>query len=218
MLIINLKAHEFTLGDFAIRLAETAKQISQKENIPILLAPQIIDLRNTSKIIPSFAQHIDEKETGSNTGYLTAEAVKNTGAIGTVLNHAEHKLSFEKLKETHKRAKIANLQTLVCAANLDEIKKIIPLSPDYIAYEPPELIGSTKETVSTSKPEIISKAVKILEKENIPLIIGAGIHSKEDIKTGVERGAKGAFVSTGVIKAQDKKKAISELIEGFKKA
>jgi len=45
------------------------------------------------------------------------------------------------------------------------MKSIASFKPDYIAIEPPELIG-TGVSVSKARPEIISKTVKIVRETN----------------------------------------------------
>jgi triosephosphate isomerase len=65
-------------------------------------------------------------EFGAHTGFTLPEAVFEDGAMGTFLNHSEHKFeSFEKLKEAHDRARKVGLKTLVFAADLSELKKIL---------------------------------------------------------------------------------------------
>jgi len=92
-------------------------------------------------------QHIDEIDFGKNTGFLLPESVKQAGAEATLLNHSEHRLDFDLLKSSIERAKQAELKTVVCARDVEDAKKIAHLNPDFIAIEPPELIG-TKTSIS----------------------------------------------------------------------
>ena len=108
-----------------------------------------------------------------------------------------------------------DLKTLVFASDLEELKRVLTLKPTYVAYEPPELIGSTTTSVATSQPEIIAKASVLTKEAGIPLIVGAGIASKEDVKKSLELGAVGVAVATDVVKAEDPKKEIVDLTQGF---
>jgi len=49
------------------------------------------------------------------------------------------------------------------------------------------------------------------------LIVGAGVHQKEDVVKSLELGAIGVAVATDIVKAQDPKKEIEDLLAGFKK-
>ena len=48
-----------------------------------------------------------------------------------------------------------------------------------------------------------------------PILIGAGIHSPEDIRVGLELGAKGFLLATDVVKAQNPEEQLRELAEVF---
>ena len=168
--------------------------------------------------IIAFAQHVDAVGYGSNTGSILPEAVKAAGAKGTVLNHAEHKLSDEILEKSIAMAKEAGLLVMVCAETTARAKSIaaFKIKPDFIAIEPPELIGGNI-SVSTARPQLISDAVKAVhEIAKIPVITGAGIKNGVDVKKAIELGCKGVFVASGIVKSANKKKAIEDILSGFK--
>ncbi len=50
--------------------------------------------------------------------------------------------------------------------------------------------------------------------KSLPLI-GAGIKTADDVRKSVELGSEGILVASGVMKAKDIKKMISELAEPF---
>jgi len=95
-------------------------------------------------------------------------------------------------------------------------KKIAELGPDFIAVEPPELIGG-KISVSDAKPEVISDSVKAVKSINnkIKVLCGAGIHNKEDVKKAVDLGADGILVSSGIVKARNQEAALKDLVNGL---
>ncbi|KKS20566.1 MAG: Triosephosphate isomerase [candidate division WWE3 bacterium GW2011_GWA1_41_8] len=132
------------------------------------------------------------------------------------MNHSENKIaSFEELTKTHMRAKEVGLKTLIFASSLTEFKKILTLKPDFIAYEPEELVGSSEKSVASERPEIITDAFNLSKEQGIPLIVGAGIHSREDIKTSLNLGASGFAVASDILKAHDPKAELLDLIEGY---
>ena len=101
--------------------------------------------------------------------------------------------------------------SIVCVKDIAEVKKYVRLDPDFIAIEPPELIGSGK-SVSKEKPELIVKAASIVNssKNKTKLLCGAGIVSGEDVSKAIELGSKGILVASGIIKAKNWNKIISE--------
>ena len=218
-LFINLKTYEAGTGPKALELARIAEDVAKRENKSIVLVVQACDIRLLSQncSLPIFAQHVDPVSYGAHTGHILPEAVKQAGAEGTVLNHAENKRTNEFLEKAIIRAKEAGLFVMSCAESLERAKQIasFDVKPDLIAIEPPELVG-TGIAVSTAKPELITGIVEEVGKiANIPIVAGAGIKSATDVKKAIELGCVGVFVASAIVKAEDKEKAILELLSGF---
>jgi len=218
VLFINFKTYKEATGKNAIVLASIAKKISVKFRKNIVIVAQPTDIGAVSKLgITVFSQHIDAVTYGSCTGFILPEAIAQAGAKGTVLNHAEHKLSDDLLEKSILRAKEAGLLVMACAETTERAKKIasFKVKPDCIAIEPPELIGGNI-SVSTAKPEIISGTINAVKSvADIPLITGAGIKNGLDAKKAIQLGCKGVFVASGIVKASNKKKAIEEIVLGL---
>ena len=104
------------------------------------------------------------------------------------------------------------MTSILCVRNVRELRKYAPLGPDYVAIEPPELIGSGR-AVSTERPGIISSAARAVS-ESSPvrtspkatthtrpqLLCGAGVVSGADVARAVELGSAGILVASGIIK------------------
>ena len=219
MLVINLKSYIETIGRRGLELLEAAEKVSEEYNVDIGIAPQFTDIyllaKNTKKV-KIFAQHIDPIEPGAHTGYILPEAVKEAGAVGTLINHSEKPMKIIDIEKAINIAKRLGLITIVCAN--DEIvgSAVAKLNPDYVAVEPPELIG-TGISVSTAKPEIVINSVKMIKEvsPNVKVLVGAGISNKEDVKKALEYGAEGVLLSSAVTKAKNFYEKIKELAEGF---
>ena len=218
MVFINFKTYEQGTGVNALSLAEILEEVAHVTQIKIIPVVQAGDVKEVTEVstLEIWVQHVDSVEFGAHTGSILAEAVQEDGAVGTFLNHSEHKFTeFEDLEGASSHAREVGLKTLIFAANLNELEKILPLKPTYAAYEPPELVGSTKTSVAESKPDVISKAYEITRARDIPLIVGAGVKSQEDIRTSLRLGAVGVAVASDIVKAQDPKKELLELLQGF---
>lgn len=218
IIIINFKTYKSAIGEEAVKLAKICEKVALKRGASIAVAVSAADIYRVSQAvsIPVLAEHIDDGEFGSNTGSLIAENAKENGAVGTLLNHSEKRLRLDVLERSIKRAKDSGLTTVVCAADSDEGKALSTLDADYIAIEPPELIGG-KISVSTAKPEVISDSVqKVCGGTKCDrVIVGAGVHNAEDVRTGLKLGAIGVLVASAVTKSKDPEKVLNDLVNGL---
>ena len=212
--MVNFKTYKETTGKNGIKLAKSLASV--KGNI--ILCPQATDIREIAKLkVPVFAQHIDPIDYGRNTGWVLAEAVKEAGASGTLINHSEHQLSFDDIKKCIECCRRARLVSVVCAADKRLVSLIAKLKPDYIAIEPPELI-ETGLAVSQVKPKVVADAVRAAKKvdENAKVICGAGISKGEDVKKALELGAVGVLVSSAIVKAKKPEIVLKEMVKNAK--
>jgi len=209
--IINFKAYPQGIGKRALSLAKILDEIAKETGTKIIICVQPTDIAMIAQQvnIPVFSQHIDPIELGAYTGHIPPEAVKEAGAVGTLLNHSEKRLEIEKIRRGVERAREVGLKVVVCARDEKEAALISKFSPDYIAIEPPELIGG-EVSVSKAKPEVIQKGAKAVYP--VPLLVGAGIKTHEDVKRALELGAVGVLVASGIVKAEDPRKAMLKLI------
>jgi len=217
LLIINLKEYNEVLGDKPLIFAKTARKLFDKYKINILIAPPDPMIDNISKIIMTVSQHMDPYEPGAHTGALLAKEVKELGAIGSIINHSEKRISPEDVKKCIELCKEYELVSIVCAQSSKEAGELAKFNPDFIAIEPPELIGGDI-SVSTAEPEIIKDSVNEVKKNSLrtDLLCGAGVKTREDVKKAIELGAKGVLVASGVVKSYTVEKTIEDLIKGMK--
>ena len=184
----------------------------KKYKVKIAISPpqHLIGLvANTSIII--LAQHVDDSKIGSTTGFMIPELLKKSKVKGSLINHSEHRISSKEIRKLVLKLKELKMTSIVCVKDIVEVKKYLKLNPDFIAIEPPELIGSGK-AISTEKPELIAKAADIVNnsKNKTKLLCGAGIVSGDDVKKAIELGSQGILVASGIIKAKNWNKIISE--------
>ncbi|MEM7815622.1 MAG: triose-phosphate isomerase [Candidatus Aenigmatarchaeota archaeon] len=214
LLLVNFKTYEEGTGERGLKIARIAEKIATEKNANIAIAVQIAEIQkfSSSVSIPVYSQHMDGIHYGSNTGWILPESIKNAGATGTLLNHSEHPMKADSLREAVERAKELNIKTVVCANTPDSARQMSRLSPDYIAVEPPELIGGNI-SVSKAKPEVITNSIKNVN--SIPLLVGAGIKNREDVRKALQLGAAGVLVSSGIMKALNPERVLKDLVEGF---
>lgn len=217
LVIVNFKTYPEATGENAVRLAEIISDISRESGVSSAVAPQAPDIREIARRvkIPVLAQHVDPIKPGRNTGFLSPECVKSAGAVGTLVNHSEHKLPLDQVDSIIKRAREAGLVTVVCTADTAESRSVAGLAPDVIAVEPPELIG-TGIPVSKARPEVVVESVKTVKEVNpeIKVLCGAGITRGADVTRAMELGAEGVLIASGVVCAKDQAAAYRDIVEG----
>ena len=217
MFIINCKNYEEISGDKIKKFIKIAEQVSKKYKIKIAISPpqHLIGLVTNSSI-PILAQHVDDSKIGSTTGYIIPELLKKSKVKGSLINHSEHRISSKEIEKLVLKLKELKMISIVCVKDVAEVKKYLKINPDFIAIEPPELIGSGK-AISTEKPDLIQKAASIVNdsKNKTKLLCGAGIVSGEDVAKSIELGSKGILVASGIIKAKNWNKIISEFAKAL---
>jgi triosephosphate isomerase len=214
VIVVNFKTYLQATGDKAIQLAEICDRVAKKTGVRIVACPQLGDIRACRETgVECFSQHVDGIEPDRHTGFVTVEAAKAAGAVGTLLNHSEHRISVDELKKTLERIKISGgFESCVCSATLEETVNFSKLFPTFISYEPPELIGSRDKSVASEKSDVVARAVDAVP---IPLLIGAGVHSTDDVKVAMKLRAVGILVSSGVVLATEPESVLLELAEAF---
>ena len=217
MFIINCKNYEEISGDKIKKFVKIAEQVSKKYKVKIAISPpqHLIGLVSNSSI-PILAQHVDNSRIGSTTGFIIPELLKKSKVKGSLINHSEHRISSNEIEKLVLKLKELKMISIVCVKDIPEVKKYLKINPDFIAIEPPELIGSGK-AVSTEKPDLIQKAASIVNnsKNKTKLLCGAGIVSGEDVAKSVELGSKGILVASGIIKAKNWNKIVSEFAKAL---
>jgi len=218
IIIVNVKAYEQGYGADGFDLCKIMEEIAIEYNVNLAAAVSAIDLVDFSDNlkIPIFAQHVDGVNYGSHTGSILPEAVRYSGAVGTLVNHAECQMSWEDIEKTINRCKELGLLTVLCTVDLESSKRGTHLNPDMIAVEPPELIGGDI-SVSTAKPEIISDTVELVKKINsdISVLCGAGVKNQTDVSKAISLGSEGILLASGVVKSSEPRKVLLDLIKGL---
>lgn len=220
MLWVNFKIYKETFGDEALELAEICRKVSEKTKVKIIPVVSALDLYRIKKEIGGevWLQHIDQFFEGQKTGWVSPLQAMALGADGTLVNHSEHKLpkgTIQQILAKLSLIKNEKFETMLCFRTKGQAEKWIKKlknPPDFIAYEPLELIGG-EVSVSQAKPEAIERIVKLLP--NHKIIVGAGVRTKEDVKKALQLGAKGVLVSSAVVLSKEPEKKLLELVEGL---
>lgn len=218
-IVLNFKTYPEILGKRGWDLAKRFAAVADETGASIVLCPPTTDLSHIAKLVhvPVFAQHVDAIDPGSTTGWSPPEALLEAGAAGTLINHSERKVAWEEMAQVIPRSQKIGLEVIACADDLAEAETLAKLSPEYIAIEPPELIGG-EVSVTTANPDVISRAVDRVRGANarVTVLCGAGVRTRKDVAKALELGTSGVLVSSGVVKAKDPEKALRDLVKGLR--
>ncbi|MDG6256147.1 MAG: triose-phosphate isomerase [Methanomicrobiaceae archaeon] len=215
LIIINFKVYNEGFGQNAHRIAAAAEEVSEESGVRIGVAPNFMEIHPMSNHfrIPVYAQHVDGVAPGASTGHILAGAVRAAGAFGTLINHSERRLTLADIEAAVEAAQAARLETVVCTNNAPTSAAAASFAPDYIAIEPPKLIG-TGVSVSRADPDIIEGSVQAVHAVNpeVKVLTGAGISTGEDVKIALDLGTSGVLLASGVVKAGDPAKVLRDLV------
>jgi triosephosphate isomerase len=219
IIVLNFKTYKEATGEAALRLAQTCDDVAKEFSAEIAVAPQIVDIHPVAEVvdIPIYSQHVDGAGYGSFTGYVTAASIKAAGATGSLLNHSERRLKLADIGAGITACRAFDLKTIVCTNDVATTRAAAALKPDYVAVEPPELIGSGVP-VSKADPEVVRGSVAAVKKieAGVGVLCGAGITHGEDLKAAVGLGSEGVLLASGIVKAKDQRKALEDLIGGLR--
>ncbi len=210
-IFLNFKNYETTTGQNAINLAKICDKYSKE----VVVIPQTTDIYLISRTIRNrvFAQHADNIKFGSNTGFILPESVKEAGASGCLINHSEHRLKLADIEALVEKMRNLNLVSVVCTNNVSTSASAAVLNPDYIAIEPPELIGSGK-AVSKENPKIITDTINAVKKinGNVKILCGAGISNGEDVRAAIKLGVDGVLLASAFTNAKNPENVLDDLV------
>lgn len=215
IVILNYKTYLESSGENALELARALKSASEESGITMVAAPQAADIYRIQDQIslPIFAQHIDPITPGGHTGSNLIETLIEAGISGSLINHSENRMKLADIDEVIQLCKQNDIESCVCTNNIATSKAIATFSPDAVAVEPPELIG-TGIPVYQAQPEVVEDSVKGVKSINkkIKVLCGAGISTGDDMKAAMDLGADGVLLASGIVKAKNPKEALLDLV------
>lgn len=218
VVVVNFKTYESSIGKKGLDLAKLCDEAAKETGKSVVICVPATDIfRISSSVsIPVFSEHVDPEDFGAHTGEVLVADVKDNGASGSLINHSEDRYRVDHLEVSVKKLRDSGLVSIVCANNDDSAQALATFKPDFIAVEPPELIGG-EVSVTDADPNIVITTVQKVHEINksIPVLCGAGVKSGKDVRKAIELGCAGVLVASGITKAKDPKAALLDLLSGF---
>ena len=197
-----------------MELAKAHELVANELGVNLAVAGQAMDLSMLASAVslPVLAQHVDGCGYGAYSGHVPVEIAHNMCVDGSLLNHSECRISDTQIQSAIDDMKRLGMVSIVCAESVEEAHRFVEMGANFVAIEPPELIGG-EVSVSEARPELITEAVAKIGSHNV--LIGAGIKSGADVRKAMELGAGGVLVASGVVCSENPTAALRDLCSGL---
>lgn len=214
--VVNFKAYSEVDGPRSLDLALTCQKVAEESGVSIAVCPPMVELSHVARNvqIPVLSQHCDPRRPGSATGWVTPSMIAASSAKGTLLNHSEHRLMLTDIQDAVAMCRSQGLWSIVCTDSVASSGAAAFYSPDFVAVEPPELIGGDI-SVTDANPDVVRDAVDAVKKADpsVRLLCGAGVKTGKDVKAALELGAEGVLLASGVVKSKDPYQSLLDLVK-----
>lgn len=211
IIIVNCKTYPQATGSKAVRLAQQCEMAAREHGADIRIAVQATDISMVAQAagIPVYAEHADPAPAGQHTGAITSLGIRKAGAAGAILNHSEHRMGTAEIIAAAALLRKQKLAVIICADSLRRLAELAAaVRPDLFCFEPPELIAGDV-SVSMAQPDTVKRAVHL---SPVPLLVGAGVRTHEDLQIALELGAAGVMLSSGIVLAPHRERALRKLL------
>lgn len=209
----------YMYGERLVEIAKGFDRLSEKYGIDVILDIPDTEIRSVAKAVSRvhvYSQHMDSIPVGRGMGRTLPEALKDAGAVGCMLNHAEHKLSLDEIAEAIARADEVGLATIVCADSIDEVREVAKLGPNILVAEPTELIGTGRPADRAYVDEVI-RVIKEINPDILPFP-SAGISCGNDCYNIIKAGSSASGCSSAIAKAADPLALAEEMMSAVRRA
>ncbi|MDE1856778.1 MAG: triose-phosphate isomerase [Candidatus Micrarchaeota archaeon] len=218
-LVVNFKGYSsgFEKGK---EIATACGKLLAGSGIDAIVAPPATMLREISEVTRTFSQHAEPYVNGSHTGRITVAEIGRSGADGSFLNHSESTMGGTDIRKAARMLREKGLESMLFVETAEAARNFLlrtgkfECRPEYIVFEPHEMIGGDIPVCVSHRQEIILFANIAEEAGSIPLV-GAGIRTPLDVERSMDLGVGGVVVSSGIMLASDPVKEIWALAKAL---
>lgn len=219
VVIVNYKLFPAATGPRAVDFTRALEAAAEGHRVSLAVCPQAADLWRVSQAtrLAVLAQHVDALAPGNGTGATLVDAIRDAGAAGSLLNHAERRLTLADVAASTARLRAAGLASVVCTDTAETTRAAASLGPHFVAIEPPELIGGDV-SVTSADPGIVERSVHAAKTADasVRILCGAGVKTGHDLRKALELGADGILLASAITKAKEPGAALRDLLTGLR--
>lgn len=211
---INFKVYPGTGGQAGLDFAKSIDRIARETGVEFVLTPQTPDLRliAAETDLTLTAPHVDPIEAGRGMGRILPETVRDAGALGAVINHAENRDTLTDVERKIDRCRDAGLDSIVCVDSVEMGEAVAAFDPDSVVFEKPDDI-STDRAITQTHPDRVRAFVETMAAENprTKVLVGGGISSPEDVRLAFEQGAHATGAASAISLADDPESLLRDI-------
>ena len=211
----------YTYGRESVKIAQYADELAEKYRVQIIYSAQYLDIEpiaRTTKNLFVFAQHVDGVAPGRGIGKILPEVVKEAGAVGTLLNHAEYPLTLSQLQQSIARCHQVGLTTLVCGESVEQCMAALALGADAVLQERSDQIGMGSGIVHDAAQAAQDDDEIRRRYGDVLVFHGAGIRDERDVYNIIYAGARATGVTSAVFANPDPYAAMKKIIQAVRAA
>lgn len=215
---VNFKIYPGTAGEDGLKFAQMIEHIEQKTAANFVLTPQLPDLRMiaTETDLTVTTPVVDSAEPGRGIGKVLPETIREAGAQGAVINHAENRDTLTDVERKIRRCREADLDSIVCVDSVDMGRAVAAFDPDSLVFEKPGDI-STDRAITQTHPDRVRQFVRTIDETNprTTVVVGGGISTADDVRAAFEQGADATGAASAVSLADDPESVLQSIADVF---
>jgi triosephosphate isomerase len=215
---INFKIYPGTGGEAGLEFARMIERVESETAANFVLTPQVPDLRmiaaETDLTVTTPVVH--SAEPGRGIGKILPETIREAGAQGAVINHAENRDTLADVERKIERCREADLDSIVCVDSVEMGRAVAAFDPDSLVFEKPGDI-STDRAITQTHPDRVRAFVAAIDEANprTTVLVGGGISTAEDVRLAFEQGADATGAASAISLADDPEARLRAIAETF---
>lgn len=215
---VNFKIYPGTGGEDGLKFAHMIERIEQQTSANFVLTPQLPDLRMiaTETDLTVTTPVVDSAEHGRGIGKVLPETIREAGAQGAVINHAENRDTLADVEGKIQRCREADLDSIVCVDSVEMGRAVAAFNPDSLVFEKPADI-STDRAITRTHPDRVRQFVETIDEVNprTTVLVGGGISTADDVVAAFEQGADATGAASAVSMADDPESLLRSIADVF---
>jgi len=185
---------------------DVKERVAADTGATFAVVPQTPDVRLVAEQtdLPVVAQHVDAADPGRGMGRILPETLRQAGAGGVFLNHAENRDTLADIERKVSRCRKTGLEAIVCVDSLAMARAVAAFDPDAVVFEKPDDIA-TDRAITRTHPDLVQEFVALVARgtDRTRAVVGGGIRSGEDARRAFELGADATGAASAVSAAED---------------
>jgi triosephosphate isomerase len=215
---INFKIYPGTGGQDGLEFARMIERVKQDTAANFVLTPQLPDLQRiaTETDLTLTTPKVDAAKAGRGIGKILPETIREAGAAGAVINHAENRDTLSDVEQKIERCREVDMDSIVCVDSVEMGRAVAAFDPDSLVFEKPEDISTDRAITQTHPDRVRAFRDAIADvSRRTKVLVGGGISTAEDVRLAFEQGADATGAASAISLADDPEARLRSIAEVF---